>query len=273
MKLSLKITFFLAFFAIFAQGFAGQVDTVSVYSPSMNVQIRNIVILPDNYEQQQEFPVLYLLHGYGGSHRSWIQTQPQLPELASRYGMIIVCPNGRNSWYWDSPVVPEMRYETYVSKELVAYMDSNYKTIRNKKGRAITGNSMGGHGGLWLGFRHSDVFGACGAIHGGVDIRPFPDNWEMKTALGVYPENQQRWDEHTVINQLHLIQSDPPAIMFDCGTDDFFFEVNEKLHEKLREHRIPHDYVVRPGGHDGVYGKNAIEYQLLFFYLFFKRTP
>jgi S-formylglutathione hydrolase FrmB len=268
--MKLKVTWIFLFVALFAQGFAKQVDTVIVCSPSMNLQIRNIVILPDYYEQQQAFPVLYLLHGYGGSHRTWIQIHPDLPALANRYGMIIVCPDGKNSWYWDSPVVPEMKYETYVSKELVGYMDGNYKTVRDKKGRAITGNSMGGHGGLWLGFRHSDIFGACGAIHGGVDIRPFPENWEMQKALGPYQENKQRWDEHTVINQLHHIQSAPPAILIDCGTEDFFFEVNELLHQKLRENQIPYDYIIRPGGHDSVYGKNAIEYQLLFFFLFFK---
>jgi S-formylglutathione hydrolase FrmB len=273
MKLKLKVTWIILLLAFVAQGFAKQVDTISIHSQAMNISIRNIVILPENYEQQQDFPVLYLLHGYGGSHRAWMQTKPDLPELANRYGMIIVCPDGKNSWYWDSPVVLEMQYETYVAKELVEYMDSNYKTVRDKKGRAITGNSMGGHGGLWLGFRHSDMFGACGAIHGGVDIRPFPENWEMKKALGAYDENSDRWDEHTVINQLHLIQSAPPAIIFDCGTEDFFFEVNEKLHEKLLENRIPHDYIVRPGGHDAVYGKNAIEFQLLFFHLFFQRTP
>ena len=269
MKLIVKITSILAFVAIFAQGFARQVDTITVFSPSMNSQIRNVVILPENYAQQSNFPVLYLLHGYGGSHRTWIQIQPKLPELATRYGMIIVCPDGKNSWYWDSPVEPAMKYETYVAKELVAYMDNNYKTIRDKKGRAITGLSMGGHGGLWLGFRHSDIFGACGSSSGGVDIRPFPDNWEMKRALGTYRENQERWNNHTVINQLHRIQSNPPAIIIDCGTEDFFFEVNEKLHEKLLYYRIPHDYIIRPGEHNSPYWKNSIEYQLLFFYLFF----
>jgi S-formylglutathione hydrolase FrmB len=183
--------------------------------------------------------------------------------------MIIVCPDGKNSWYWDSPVNPAMRYETYMIKELVAYIDSHYKTISDKKGRAITGLSMGGHGGLWLGFRHTDIFGACGSTSGGVDIRPFPDNWEMKNALGAYLENQERWNEYTVINQLDRIQSNAPAIIIDCGTGDFFFEVNEMLHKKLLSLRIPHDYIVRPGEHNGAYWKNAIEYQLLFFYLFF----
>ena len=270
MKRRLKIIGILVLLVVFTKVFAQQVDTIDVFSPSMDINVRNIVILPDHYEQHQSFPVLFLLHGYGGNFRTWMQMHSGLPELANRYGIIIVCPDGKNSWYWDSPIDPSMKYETYVTQELISYIDSHYKTISNNKGRAITGASMGGHGGLWLGFRHTDIFGACGAIHGGVDIRPFPDNWEMKKALGPYDENQERWDNHTVINQLDRIQSNPPTIIIDCGTEDFFFEVNEKLHEKLLSLRIPHDYLIRPGEHNSVYARKAIEFQLLFFHLFFR---
>lgn len=248
---------------------AQQVDTVHIRSTSMNKSIEHVIILPDNYNQQASFPVVYLLHGYSGNHKSWLQIHPELPELATRYGIIMVCPNGKNSWYWDSPVDPSMKYETFVAKELISYIDNNYKTIKDKKGRAITGLSMGGHGGLWLGFRHTDIFGACGSTSGGVDIRPFPSNWEMSKSLGSYREHKENWNEHTVINQLHRIESEAPAIIIDCGTDDFFYEVNEKLHRKMLYNQIKHDYIIRPGAHNSAYWKNSIEYQLLFFHLFF----
>ena len=249
---------------------AKQIDTINVYSQSMKKKIENVIILPHYYDQQTQFPVVYLLHGYSGNHKSWLQIHSGLPDLATRYGIIIVCPNGQNSWYWDSPENPEMQYETYIAKELVSYIDNNYKTLKNKKGRAITGLSMGGHGGLWLGFRHTETYGACGSTSGGVDIRPFPGNWEISKSLGSYREHPKRWNEHTVITQLHRIQSGAPAIIIDCGTEDFFYEVNETLHKKLLYNKIQHDYITRPGGHDGTYWKNSIEYQLLFFNLFFK---
>src|SRR5690606_41468252 len=65
-----------------------------------------------------------------------------------------------DSWYWDSPIDPNYQYETFVSEELVKWIDKNYNTIASREGRAITGLSMGGHGGLYLGFRNLDVFGA-----------------------------------------------------------------------------------------------------------------
>ena len=248
--------------------FAKQVDTIEILSPSMNVKVKNIVILPADYESKTNIPVLFLLHGYGGNHDSWIQIKPELPDLATRYGIIIVCPNGKNSWYWNSPVNSKMKYETYVSEELTNFIDNNYKTKKNKTGRAVTGFSMGGHGGLWLGIRKQDIFGACGSMSGGVDIRPFPDNWEMKNALGKYQENSERWNNHTVINQLHLIKPEL-AIIIDCGKEDFFYEVNENLHHELINLNIKHDYISRPGVHNAQYWNNAIEYQLLFFRNYF----
>ena len=265
-----RLLFVIIFFITIFNSYAKQVDTVEVFSPSMNIKVKNVVILPDNYDNKTNLPVLYLLHGYGGNHKSWIQIKPQLPQLATQYGIIIVCPDGKNSWYWDSPVNSKIKYETYVSKELTAYIDQNYKTKKDRSGRAITGFSMGGHGGLWLGIRHQNIFGACGSMSGGVDIRPFPDNWEMKNALGNYHENNERWDNHTVINQLHLIKPGL-AIIIDCGTDDFFYDVNENLHRKLIYNNVKHNYISRPGEHNGQYWSNSLEYQVLFFSNFFLR--
>lgn len=191
--------------------------------------------------------------------------------MADRDSMIVVCPYGENSWYWDSPNNKYCQFETFVVKELVGYIDSNYNTIKDRKSRAITGLSMGGHGGLWLSIRNSDVFGAGGSTSGGVDIRPFPKKWEMSIQLGELENNKELWDNHTVITQLDKIKNGDLAIIFDCGTGDFFFEVNNNLHNELIKRGINHDYIVRPGKHNNTYWNNSIDYQWLFFNKFFKK--
>jgi len=253
---------------------AQTVDTIEVFSDKMGRNIKNVVILPAGYDKDKEtkYPVLYLLHGHGGKYDSWIKvTKKTLPQEASKWNMIVVCPDGQNSWYWDSPIDPKMQFDTYVSKELVSYIDKNYNTIASSKGRAVTGFSMGGHGGLWLGINHPDIFGACGSMSGGVDIRPFPNNWNMKVRLGSYKDNKQIWDDHTVITQLSKIEPNTLAIIIDCGTSDFFFEVNEALHKELLYRNIPHDYITRPGAHNHEYWGNAIDYQMMFFTKFFNK--
>jgi S-formylglutathione hydrolase FrmB len=243
---------------------AAVIDTVETYSNVMKKTIKAIVITPDNYEKGVAFPVVYLLHGYGGSYKDWITNAKGFETAADLYQLIIVCPDGKNSWYWDSPVDPQYKYETYVSGELVKWIDGKYKTIKNKSGRAITGLSMGGHGGLYLGIKHQDIFGAAGSMSGGVDIRQFPNNWEMNLRLGKYDESQKQWEDNTVINLLHLLKPNSLAVIIDCGKSDFFYEVNENLHRQLLYRNIAHDYIVRPGAHNWNYWNNAIQYQLLF---------
>lgn len=249
--------------------YAARIDTLMVKSDKMEREIEVIVVVPDKAINKEECPTLYLLHGYGGNARTWIGIKPELPQMADKDGIIVVCPDGENSWYWDSPVNPKSQFETFVSKELVEYIDTHYASIKNRKARAITGLSMGGHGGLWLSIRHKDTFGAGGATSGGVDIRPFPNNWEMKNQLGEMQTNKELWDNHTVMTQLDKIENNDIAIIFDCGTKDFFFEVNNNLHAELLKRGINHDYITRPGIHDGNYWNNSIDYQWLYFCKFF----
>ena len=137
-----------------APSFAARVDTLLVKSPSMNKEIKVVVVTPDAAlgKKAVSCPAVYLLHGFGGHAKTWIEIKPNLPQIADEKGIIFVCPDGSTSWYWDSPKDPSFRYETFVSSELVKYIDGHYKTIADRKGRAITGLSMGGHGGLWTGF-------------------------------------------------------------------------------------------------------------------------
>lgn len=272
----MRKSFFLVVFTLlcFWQLQAQSIDTIEVRSASMDKDVETVIVIPDAYyyNPDEKFPVIYLLHGYSGNAKTWIGIKPNLLQLANERNVIFVCPDGKNSWYWDSPLDPKSRYETFVSKELIAYIDANYRTIASPSGRAITGLSMGGHGGLWLSIRHSDVFGAGGSMSGGLDIRPFPDNWEMKKQLGEYAQNKERWDKYTVINALEKLHNNELAIIIDCGFNDFFYEVNKNVHNKLLERGINHEFIVRPGAHNAKYWNNAIDTQVMFFRKFFDKT-
>ena len=247
---------------------AGKVDTLMVESQSMGKKIEVVVALPDG---EGPWPVVYLLHGYGGNAHTWEGLIPGIANVADEKGMAFVCPDGANSWYWDSPVEKGSRYETFVARELVEYVDKHYPTNPDRSARAITGLSMGGHGAMWLSFRHKDCFGAAGSMSGGVDIRPFSNNWSIASLLGEEEEHRENWEAHTAINQIECIQDGDLALIVDCGYDDFFFEVNNQFHQKLLERGIGHDFYVRPGGHTAEYWSNSIRYHLLFFESFFKQ--
>jgi S-formylglutathione hydrolase FrmB len=128
---------------------------------------------------------------------------------------------------------------------------------------------MGGHGALYLAIKHQDVFGAAGSMSGGVDLRPFPNNWEISSRLGKLSDAPDAWSKNSVINLTHLLTSKSLALIVDCGTDDFFYKVNQQLHENWMYNNIPHDFISRPGSHNWNYWSNAIRYQLLFMNRFF----
>ncbi|GHE23136.1 hypothetical protein GCM10017764_01040 [Sphingobacterium griseoflavum] len=241
---------------------AAKVDTVSVFSARMQKAVKTVVVLP---EQQQIQSVLYLLHGYSGNYSNWVNNVSSLKDLVDQYGYVVVCPDGGfDSWYWDT-TDDNYKYETFITKELIPFIEDRYTVGNQRVNRGITGLSMGGHGALYLAFRHQDLFAFAGSTSGGVDIRPFPENWNMKQRLGTYHENKKVWDDHTVIELTHLVQAGNLQLFIDCGTDDFFFAVNNKLHEKLDYLRIPHVYLTMPGKHDWNYWSQSIAYQMAFF--------
>lgn len=270
MLLKVRSLLFFSLFVCFS-AFSAEIDTVTTHSLSMNKDIKAVVVTPDSYSKTEKFPVVYLLHGYSGNYKDWISKVPEIQEYADRYNLIIVCPDGNfGSWYLDSPEMPESKYETYIAKELINWIDGNYSTIKDRKGRAITGLSMGGHGALFLAFRHQDIYGAAGSMSGGVDLRPFPNNWDLSKLLGTYAEHPDRWDKYSVINMTHLLTPNSLALIFACGSDDFFYNVNVNLHEELLLNNIPHTFISAPGGHSWEFWSEAVKYELEFMNTYFK---
>jgi S-formylglutathione hydrolase FrmB len=268
-----KRNYFLAILcfclAVPTLSFAERIDTVKTFSAVMQKEIPAIVVLPDSFSRSKTYPVVYVLHGYGESYK---RKFCDMSKSVDTYDFIIVLPDGGyGSWYFDSPVDSAFRYETYISKELVEFIDRTYPVIASPKGRAITGNSMGGHGALYLAFRHQDVFGAAGSMSGCVDFRPFSSKLDIAKRLGSYAENPDNWEKNTVVNMVHLLTPNSPALIFDCGSEDLFYKINCQLHEKLLDRNIPHEFISRPGKHDYVYFCTAVHYQMLFFHKYFNR--
>ncbi len=272
MKRKVILSIISFFFALVLK--AASVDTIEVYSNAMHKSFKCVVIKPEKYKKEKlSFPVVYLLHGYGGWYSNWVIRVPQLNDYADEYNFIIVCPDGGNSsWYFDSPVDSTMRYETYIGKEVPAYIDAHYNTIKDRKARAITGLSMGGHGALFLGLRHADFFGACGSMSGGMEMRSFTNKFDVAKRLGDTITNAANWIDYSVSKIIEQYPKDTLSIIIDCGTSDFMYNGNHALHEKMLRLNIPHDYIERPGKHEWAYWRNAVEYQMLYFSKYFGKT-
>ncbi len=252
---------------------AGEVDTLDIYSNSMRKMVRTVVVTPWSYAVQgAPLPVVYLLHGWSGNYASWLADAPHLVNMVDENNLILVCPDGGyDSWWLDSPMDSAVRYETFLAKELPAFIDKNYHTRADAGGRAISGLSMGGHGALLNGFRNPHIFGACGSICGGVDLRPWRKNgWELKNVLGDPTKFWENWESNSVAALAPTLKNGAQKFIVDCGIDDFFIEMNRTLHAELLKFGIDHEYTERPGEHNGDYWNNAVDFQILFFKKFFE---
>jgi len=129
------------------------------------------IILPPSYyaKPASRYPVVYYLHGFK-EVPGWLATNKnyiiQLMGEGLIPPMIIVEPDCTTKYgggfYANSPVTGN--YEDYLARELVAFIDANYRTIPSSSARGISGCSMGGFGALAVGLKHPDRFGVVFAI-------------------------------------------------------------------------------------------------------------
>lgn len=244
------------------------VRRVAIPSHRMGKVFNANIILPESYfldSSMNFYPVVYLLHGYTGNYADWYERVPNLREWSTFHDLIIVMPEGNsNSWYLDSYVDSTMLFYSYISQEVPQYIDANFRTYQDARFRAITGLSMGGHGALSIALKHPDWFGHAGSMSGVVDLRPYPDRWEISSQLGEFEADSVRWAAHSVL-EMPGQQREVPQLIIDCGTEDELIIDNRNLHERLVENGIAHTYTERPGQHDWLYWEEAIQYQLMFF--------
>jgi S-formylglutathione hydrolase FrmB len=269
----MKSFIFFSFLFITVASKAASVDSIAIYSNSMHRAVKTVVVRPASTDINKRFPVVYLLHGAFGSYSNWIIKVPHIQQLADQYQIMIVCPDGGyTSWYYDSPIDSTYKFETFVGTEVPEYIDANYKTIANRKARAITGLSMGGHGGFFLGYRHADRFSAIGSMSGALHSEVIKQGYGVEKRLGDTAANRKYWHDWSALNVVDQYPKDSVTITFDCGTEDGVIGMNRAMHEKLLKMKVPHEYTERPGKHDWKYWENSIDYQMLFFRKYFDKA-
>ena len=123
-------------------------EGMSIYSPSLKQEVSYSIILPEDYEHSDtEYPVLYMFHGIGGDYTSWLEygnvarVMDKMIKEGKIQPFIMVIPDGYLSYYSDTYDGSSL-YETFFIKELVPYIDNNYRTRKDINGRSIIGFSI-----------------------------------------------------------------------------------------------------------------------------------
>lgn len=217
-------------------------------------EVSYLVYLPPDYASTSErrYPVVYWLHGLGGTQRSAARFVSHL-DIAIRTGrgpsMIVILVNGmRDAFYCDSP---DGRWpiESVIIKELIPHVDSTYRTIADRASRAVEGYSMGGFGAAHLAFKYPEIFGIAGVMAGGM---PDKGMLEKRPEIGVKMfggKIEALMAEHpfTWLEKNQAAIRGRMAIRVAVGDQDSLQHQNQALHEMLERLKIAHEYEVVPG--------------------------
>jgi enterochelin esterase-like enzyme len=292
LKLPQQMSLMLIFCTIFSLN-AQQGTVLSsqlIKSTILKQGMKYNIYLPSSYlTSQKRYPVLYLLHGYGGNETDWVKigkadsVAHKLMSTNVIPEMIVVMPDGRNDYYLNT-FDSKFRYEDFFIKELVPFMDSIYRTKPERASRALAGLSMGGYGAALYGLKHADKFsqvvGLSSAIRTDAAMVVLEDSlydsrFDGKLGLKLRGQNKinDYYQKNSVLKLMDVMASTTlknSRWYFDCGDDDFLTEGNCALHILMTRRKIPHEFRVRNGGHDWDYWRSALPDVLKFVGVGFK---
>lgn len=228
----------------------GTLSRVWYDSPTLGQQRRMTVYLPAAYDGKKSFPVMYLLHGHGGDETAWgdlgraSQIMDNLIAEGKCVPMIVVMPNGNPTcnaapgWWHEGMYTPDgnafrdrgakaSMEESFM--DIVNFVDSHYKTIAKRSGRAVTGLSMGGGHTFGISRMYPETF----------------DYYGLQSAAARIPQDRAKFDEQMA----RLFGSRPKLYWIAIGKEDFLIQGNTQLRQYLDSKGYPYEYYENDGGH------------------------
>lgn len=242
------------------------IKDVVFHSASLQRDMRYRILLPHDYEQGGRFPAIYLLHGLYGDYQNW-DTRTSLDNYAQNLHMLIVMPDGGDSWYTNSATVPADKFEDYIAKDLVSEIDTRFRTIRDKHARAIAGLSMGGYGAVKLALKYPDLFAFAGSLSGALNAARDLDARRPEFRVKLLEVFGNQGSQVRTENDVFLLLDAPqpgvyPYFYLACGTADSFLDVNRAFVSQLSSRKIVYEYHETPGEHSWDYWDREVELML-----------
>ena len=240
----------------------------SFYMPSLGRTKKLSVLMPAKYDPRVRYPVLYLLHGYSGSHDNWL-TKTKIAEYVRDVPMIVVMPDGENSWYVNSAMEPNDRFEDYIVNDLPNYIQKAYSIDTTRQG--IAGLSMGGYGALVLALRHPARYRFAGSFSGAITFPRGMNDTTRQPERSLFPSLRHAFGEKSGASRtaydLFLLyrqtsKESMPYIYMAMGAQDgfrSFLPAHRALTDLLRGAGASYEYHETPGGHNWQYWDTEIQ--------------
>jgi S-formylglutathione hydrolase FrmB len=264
--------------ALAARPAAGDVRPGTFRSEALGREVAYVVDVPPSYDSSgdRRYPVVYALHGlFEGSgfweRRGLAPILARLRESGAAPDFLVVAVDGGNSFFVNAP---GGRYEDLVTDDLVAHVESTYRVVPGRRGRALLGVSMGGYAALHVAFDQPGLVAAV-ATHSAMLLEAVPSaehgagRWHMAAFTKVFgdPIDPALWAANDPLVQAR--QADPkavPALFVDCGADDRYglASGHRALHRILDERGVAHAFELPPGDHGYDFVRARLEKSLRF---------
>lgn len=234
----------------------GTVEHITYQSDTTGLERGANILLPAGYSDEQQYPVLYFLHGIFGDEYSLIKDgNNKIPEILGNLAseglakeMIVVFPNmyassdpNQKPDFNSEAVLPYDNFINDLVNDLIPYIESNYSVLTDRENRAILGFSMGGRETLFIGISRPDLFGYIGAIAPAPGLTPGQD--KFMTHVG------QMQEEDVKITDTENM---PNILMVCCGSrDSVVGKFPLSYHEIMEKNGVDHLWYEVPGAdHD-----------------------
>jgi S-formylglutathione hydrolase FrmB len=270
----------------------GRIDCSLTPSKILERPVRYCALLPSNYDHDhaKRYPILYFLHGLGQNEQAlmlgggWGLIE-DLRQNRTIGDFLIVAVEGRGSFFINS-ADGKQRYSDFFLREFIPRIETQFRVIRTRKTRGITGLSMGGYGALRFAFSHPELFGSV-SVQSAALITDSPKqintNLQQAGPLahllgGVFgnPIDVAHWNQNNpfLLARQNRAQLKTMAIYINCGQqDDFGFEEGaSKLHQQLLAEGVPHEFHLYPGAHTPDYFLSHLGETLRFHSRIFKES-
>ena len=236
----------------------GTVQHLSIPSPALGGRAQEAyVYLPSGYAQHphRRYSVLYLLHGFPGRPLAFLQTvqmgivDDTLTARRRAQPLILVMPFGStgtfNDQEWVNGIGAGNGWSTFVSRDVVQYMDAHYRTIASARGRGIAGLSEGGYGAINIAVHHPQEFGVVESWSG--YVRPDKLHSIFGPALQLLSTNDPRLVVRRAAPKLRKVGT---YFWFYSGSTDRFRKQNAAFAHELSALGVSYKYRLVYGGHN-----------------------
>lgn len=222
-----------------------------------------IRLFQEGRKQSVKYQTLYLLHGFSGDYMSYLRTS-NIERYADEHQIMVVMPSAYNSAYTDMEY--GLDYFTYISQELIDFIEFTFPSSSMRKDRFVAGMSMGGYGAYKLGLSCPEKFcavaGVAGSYH--AEYRYQGKVTTVSTLCqGLYGNPPKLKPEiHDIFTMLKNLKEkgvEIPRLYTCCGTEDRRYGDSVDLKEFADEIQVPLLFEYGPGKHDAVFFDKYIQ--------------